>query len=251
MPSIRPTSPPIATTKDGTVTDLNTGLMWSKKDRSRGMNGQDGLGWVQARNKEHSLGHNDWRLPNAKELQSILDYTRAPQAADTTRRGPAIDPIFDVSRLEDGEYPFFWTSTTHLDGPRDRQGTAAIYIAFGRALGWMQFPPGRGEYRLLDFHGAGAQRSDPKIGDPGASPHGRGPHGDVVRISNHVRYVRGPIPRTKLWRSENNASAAAGLSQPTWPPESRLNTGNQPPWFSEPTLVLLACRYFGGSVRPM
>lgn len=42
----------------------------------------------------------------------------------------------------------------------------------------------------LDVHGAGAQRSDPKAGDPADYPQGRGPQGDAVRILNHVRCVR-------------------------------------------------------------
>jgi hypothetical protein len=178
---------------DGTITDRATGLMWTKSDSHTGMNWEAALAWVQARNAEKYCGHDDWRLPNARELQSIVDYSRAPQATDPARRGPAIDPVFEISKLPDGEYPFFWTSTTHLDGPRDRQGSAAVYIAFGRALGWMQLPPGRGEYRLLDVHGAGAQRSDPKNGDPADFPHGRGPQGDVVRVMNYVRCVRGPV----------------------------------------------------------
>jgi hypothetical protein len=172
--------------RDGTVTDRSTGLMWPKADSRQGMNWEAALAWVQARNAARYLGHSDWRLPNAKELQGLVDYTRAPEATHS----PAIDPVFETSRLRDGEYPFFWTSTTHLDGPPDRQGSAAVYVAFGRALGWMQFPPGRGPFRLLDVHGAGAQRSDPKTGDPAAFPHGRGPQGDVVRIDNHVRCVR-------------------------------------------------------------
>jgi hypothetical protein len=55
----------------------------------------------------------------------------------------------------------------------------------------MRFPPRRGRYRLLDVHGAGAQRSDPKAGDPADYPYGRGPQGDVIRINNYVRCVRG------------------------------------------------------------
>jgi hypothetical protein len=43
----------------------------------------------------------------------------------------------------------------------------------------------------VDVHGAGAQRSDPKTGDPAMFPHGRGPQGDVIRIYNYVRLVRG------------------------------------------------------------
>jgi hypothetical protein len=166
---------------DGTVLDRATGLTWAKADSGTGMNWETALAWVQQRNAEHFLGHADWRLPHAKELQSIVDYTRSP----------AIDPVFQITKLPDGEYPFFWSGTTHLDGPSDRRGLAAVYVCFGRGLGWMQLPPGRGEYRRLDVHGAGAQRSDPKSGDPGAFPHGRGPQGDDIRINNFVRLVRG------------------------------------------------------------
>ena len=48
-----------------------------------------------------------------------------------------------------------------------------------------------GDYRYVDVHGAGSQRSDPKAGDPAMFPHGRGPQGDVIRIYNYVRLVRG------------------------------------------------------------
>jgi hypothetical protein len=191
---------------DGTVTDRATGLMWSKADSGKGMNWEQSLAYA-----EHLAlaGHGDWRLPNAKELQSLVDYDRSPVATDSARRGPAIDPVFQVTRLPDGEYPFFWASTTHLDGPPDRAAAAATYVAFGRATGWMQFPPGRGEYQLLDVHGAGAQRSDPKAGDPAAFPHGRGPQGDVIRINNFVRCVRGgssPAPASQ--------DSGAGVSTP-------------------------------------
>lgn len=165
---------------DGTVSDRATGLMWSKADSGAGMNWPDALAWVQKKNAEKFLGHDDWRLPNAKELQSLADYTRVP----------AVAPVFQITKLSEGEHPFFWSGTTHLDGPPDRIAGAAVYLSFGRALGWMQFPPGRGEFRLRDVHGAGAQRSDPKVGDPKMFPHGRGPQGDVIRIYNFVRLVR-------------------------------------------------------------
>ena len=44
--------------------------------------------------------------------------------------------------------------------------------------------------RLMDVHGAGAQRSDPKAGNAADYPYGRGPQGDVIRIDNFVRLVR-------------------------------------------------------------
>ena len=46
-------------------------------------------------------------------------------------------------------------------------------------------------HHFSDVHGAGSQRSDPKTGDPARFPHGRGPQGDVIRIDNFVRLVRG------------------------------------------------------------
>jgi len=162
---------------DGTITDRATGLMWARADSGKGLNWEQALAYAAGLKL---AGHADWRVPSAKELQSIADYTRIP----------ACDPIFRLSQLKDGQYPCYWSSTTHLDGPPDRQGVAAVYVAFGRALGWMRFPPGADEFRLMDVHGAGAQRSDPKAGDPADFPHGRGPQGDVIRIYNHVRCIR-------------------------------------------------------------
>ena len=174
---------------DGTITDLATGLMWSQADSGTGMNWSNALAWVQAKNTSNHLGYSDWRLPNAKELQSIVDYSRSP----ATTGSAAIDPIFDCTEITNeggaADYPFFWASTTHLDGSPAPLG---VYVCFGRALGWMQTPP-TFAWQLLDVHGAGAQRSDPKAGDSSAYPHGHGPQGDVVRIDNFVRLVRGGL----------------------------------------------------------
>ena len=48
----------------------------------------------------------------------------------------------------------------------------------------------------VDVHGAGAQRSDPKSGDPSQFPTGQGPQGDAIRILNYVRLVRGGVATT-------------------------------------------------------
>ncbi len=175
---------------DGTITDRATGLMWTRDDSGRGMTWRQALAYAAACNRRGHLGHGDWRLPDAKELQSIVDYTRAPDVTGT----PAIDRAFRTSKRADGTWPFFWSSTTHLEGPPDRVGSAAVYVAFGRGLGWMRIPPWSSEARLLDVHGAGCQRSDPKSGDPSRFPRGRGPQGDVIRILNHVRLVRSVDP---------------------------------------------------------
>ena len=146
--------------KDGTITDETSGLIWQQKDSGKGLNWEDALSYCE----ELSLaGYEDWRLPNAKELQYIVDYSRSP---DTTNSA-AIDTIFDISTItnEAGEldYPMFWTSTTHVNS---RNGASAAYVAFGRAMGNMNG-------KWMDVHGAGAQRSDPKDGDPNNFSTGR------------------------------------------------------------------------------
>jgi hypothetical protein len=86
---------------------------------------------------------------------------------------------------------WFWTGTTLNEAPPETGwGTEGIYIAFGRATGWMEVPPGSGNYNLWNVHGAGAQRGDPKDGNPDDYPYGFGPQGDVIRIFNYVRCVR-------------------------------------------------------------
>jgi len=190
---------------DGTITDSATELMWTKNDSQEGLNWGDALAWVQQRNNENYLGHDDWRLPNAKELQSIIDYSRSLQ----TTNSAAIDPLFEASTIidEGGEinYPFYWTGTTHLDGPPNLKYTNAVYLCFGEALGFMETPPNSGNYVLMDVHGAGAQRSDPKVGDPDNFPNGHGPQGDVIRIYNFVRMVR-DVTLTGIGENDTNES---------------------------------------------
>jgi hypothetical protein len=179
---------------DGTITDEATELMWSKSDSVTPMNWREALAFAQARNAANHLGHSDWRVPDAKELQGIVDYSRSPATSDS----PALSARFDATPIVDStgrrDFGWYWSSTTHLDGPPDRVGDHAVYVCFGRALGWMEMPPGSGHRELLDVHGAGAQRSDPKVGDASAFPHGFGPQGDVIRVQNMVRLVRNARP---------------------------------------------------------
>jgi len=186
---------------DGTVTDDATGLMWAKDDDGNGMNWPEALSYAENANL---AGYNDWRLPNAKELHSIMDYTRAP----TVTNSAAIDPVFNCSLITDeggnANYPFYWSGTTHANWHDDASGGYGAYICFGDGLGWMEMPPMSGNYTLMDVHGAGAQRSDPKVGNPDDWPYGHGPQGDVIRILNYVRLVRDADSSMKLDESNMN-----------------------------------------------
>lgn len=160
----------------GTISDNATGLTWMKNDSGAGMDWESALNYCENLDYADST---DWRLPNVKELQSIVDYSRSPDTSNSA----AIDPIFNVSSIinEAGQddYPAFWSSTTHSSL---RSSGNASYVNFGRSMGNMNG-------KWMDVHGAGAQRSDPKTGSASDYPTGHGPQGDAIRVDNYVRCV--------------------------------------------------------------
>merc|ERR1719233_224498 len=164
---------------DGTISDMATGLMWLQSDSSADLDWEGALAYAESMS---FAGYSDWRLPTIKELNSIVDYSKS-------QGEPAIDEsVFQITQIKDSEgedwYPYFWSSTTLLDGMNP--GSQGLYQTFGRALGTDSWS---GE--LMDAHGAGAVRSDPKSGDMNDYPkHETGFQGDVQYVYNYVRLVR-------------------------------------------------------------
>ena len=164
---------------DGTVTDTATGLMWQQDDSGVAMDWEDALSYAE---NFELAGYDDWRLPNVKELQSIVDYTHSPNAIDPDNLGPAIDSnFFNITELPPGttsynpDYGYFWTSTS-ARMRSDSPNYYAWYVAFGTAV------DKEGE----DSHGAGGVRFDTKVeGGPAGEDEGR--------IYNYVRCVRGGL----------------------------------------------------------
>lgn len=184
--------------ENDTISDLATGLMWSKSDNGLSMTWQEALKYVETMNSGSYLGYTDWRLPSIKELQGIVDYNNAPEYNEK----PAIDTnYFNVTLIEneqgEPDYPYFWSSTTHvsyINIDMNNVGNAAAYLTFGRSIGYFD-----NLNKWIDVHGAGAQRSDPKIMDiskytkvetNGIIGYSFGPQGDGVRGSNFIRLVR-------------------------------------------------------------
>jgi hypothetical protein len=159
---------------DGTISDLATGLMWQQTDNGSGIDWENALAYAQTQNNANYLGHNDWRLPNSKELQSLVDYTRSPGATSSANVGPAINSLFICTAItNDGginDYPYYWTSTSAITNSNGTYASA-WYVAIGRA------EDGNGE----DLHGAGAVRFDTKVIGNGAGEE---------RVLNYVRLVR-------------------------------------------------------------
>jgi hypothetical protein len=105
--------------EDGTVTDTCTGLMWQKDTADTNGDGQvpddrsDALPWCEALSYCENLsfaGHDDWRLPNVRDLQSIVDYGS---------QDPAIDPVFEAVSS------FYWSATSNV-----------AVSAFGPTFAW-------------------------------------------------------------------------------------------------------------------
>ena len=135
------------------------GLIWQQADDGKA---RDWPGALKYCEDLDLAGKSDWRLPNVKELQSVVDYGK---------NDPALDQRFLQQNDKKG---WFWSSTTHGDNI-----SMASYVCFGKCT----------SKDGVDTHGAGAQRSDPKTGNPKSWP-SLGGQQDEVRIYNLVRCVR-------------------------------------------------------------
>jgi hypothetical protein len=95
---------------DGTFTDRCTGLCWTKRFDMNGDNNlttpEDSLNWHNALRYIEDLnfaGHNDWRMPNAMELLSLLDFSFSQYVC-----------VFPIVNLNNG-IGIIWSSTTNTD----------------------------------------------------------------------------------------------------------------------------------------
>jgi hypothetical protein len=66
---------------------------------------QDALDRISALNRKWVGGYSDWRLPNIRELESLVDVTT---------HSPAFSPACPISMVKEG----YWSSTTSLYEPR-------------------------------------------------------------------------------------------------------------------------------------
>jgi len=102
---------------DGTVTDNFTGLVWQQAVSSSTYTWEDALGFVNTLNTTGGFaGKTDWRLPNIRELFSLVDVAKM---------SPCIDgSTFDVTSLDPYAEPAnpsvpgaLWSSTSMYVGP--------------------------------------------------------------------------------------------------------------------------------------
>jgi hypothetical protein len=102
---------------DGTVTDTSTGLMWQQASYSNYMTWEQALAYCEGLNLG---GNTDWRLPNAKELQSLVDYSH-------------YNPAINTTYFPDTAASHYWSSTSNADGSNCEFGVHFNYGGVGGA----------------------------------------------------------------------------------------------------------------------
>ena len=85
---------------NGTVTDLDTSLIWQQEDDNVVKNWEEALSYCE--NLELPAGQTNWRLPNIKELGSIHDLE-------------ASSPVVDQTYFPGTESYGYWSSTTSAE----------------------------------------------------------------------------------------------------------------------------------------
>ena len=103
--------------KDGTVTDRSTGLIWQQKDDGTKRSWQKALAYCENLELPAQNSQKDWRLPNIKELSTIIDRSSNNPAINTT--------FFPLKNQQDQR----WSSTV-----KELSQTGAWYVKFNLVL---------------------------------------------------------------------------------------------------------------------
>lgn len=94
---------------DGTVTDRETNLIWQKDPAPQRVNWPEAQRYIKQLNVAGFAGHYDWRLPNNKELSTLI-------LSQENRKRLYLDLIFGSQRC-------FWSADT-------RDHHVACYVDF-------------------------------------------------------------------------------------------------------------------------
>jgi hypothetical protein len=107
--------------EDETITDHCTGLTWAKAPSGHRMNWQQALKYCE---DSDLAGYEDWRLPNMRELHSLV-------VAD--RGTPTIDALFDLPFAPDPDDRPAWSYWSSTSGLTDM--AMYVYFSYG-GLRW-------------------------------------------------------------------------------------------------------------------
>jgi hypothetical protein len=123
---------------NGTITDTNTTLVWEKLSDDNSIHDYDYTQhqWagafyekVKQLNEEAFAGFTDWRVPNIKELSTLIDYSFNASPAVSTAFNYDCKPGCTVATCSCTKGSNYWTSTS-----LEPAGTNAWVINFQNAL---------------------------------------------------------------------------------------------------------------------
>ena len=95
------------TVKSGTVFDTLTGLSWTQNANPAEfpLSWEESFEFIRRMNQKNTLGYSDWRLPNRKELRSIMSHQTSKPSL------PSKHPFLNVF------LGWYWTSTSAAINP--------------------------------------------------------------------------------------------------------------------------------------
>lgn len=109
---------------DGTLTDPATGLMWEKLSDDGSTHDYDNFAYLWAGafdkmgnlNDEKFAGYTDWRLPNARELATLIDFSAHNPAVGVPLNSEC-EPGCNITQCSCTRPLIYWTSTTSQNSP--------------------------------------------------------------------------------------------------------------------------------------
>ncbi|NWH05509.1 DUF1566 domain-containing protein [Desulfobacter latus] len=102
---------------DGTVSDSETALMWQQQDDDQYRNWVDALGYCE---NLSLAGYDDWRLPNIRELETLVDDSR-------------YDPAIDTDYFTGCHSSYYWSGSSYARYSSDAWGVSFNdgYVYYG------------------------------------------------------------------------------------------------------------------------
>jgi uncharacterized protein DUF1566/galactose oxidase-like protein/Kelch motif protein len=128
-PSTRFNDNSIAVAGNLTVTDKLTGLIWAKNGNlaAGAITWQQALDYIKTLNSSSGyLGHNDWRLPNRNELESLVNQQQPNSVQWLNTQG------FTNVRAD-----YYWSSSTYANDPYSAWGVLMVdgYVSYNGKAG--------------------------------------------------------------------------------------------------------------------
>ena len=223
-------NPRFTTNADTTVTDNLTGFIWAPNgnlmptrdnnwDADETANDgrvtwQHALDYVAKLNAENYLGHNDWRLPNRKELKSLVNYGQSNTATWLNTQG-----------FTNAQAYGYWSSTSYT---RNANGAWLVHMYGGvvyyfyKTYSYYVWPVRAGQ-------GFGAPADQPKTGQTICYDSA----GAVISCANTgqdgalLKGVAWPNPR---FTTNGDTSVTDNVTGLVWTPSGNLMPTKDPGW---------------------